>query len=166
MSNGRYGGETAMEYAGPIKSRWPQMALQQGWFLLVAGPLTEPVGCASLVESREEILYLRGSQHGWALTALSPYKDFHLPECLRNSQLHFLHHPGSLGSAIWAALSRSICLVTSLSQSSSTAQDSLGNLQSPGQCPEKPNIEHIWTWHKGRKCIEAVGSGDCGYTIF
>ena len=40
------------------------MALQQGWFMLVEGPLTEPVGCASLVESREEILYLRGSQHG------------------------------------------------------------------------------------------------------
>lgn len=56
------------EYAGPIKSSWPQMALQQGWFMLVAGPLTEPVRCASLVESREEILYLRGSQHGWALT--------------------------------------------------------------------------------------------------
>ena len=48
------------------------MALQQGWFLLVAGPLTESVGCANLVESREEILYLRGSQHGWALTVSQP----------------------------------------------------------------------------------------------
>lgn len=119
----------------------------------MVGPLPEPVGYASLVESREEFLYLRESQHSWAsvsqLSALTETSIFlGISETLSCISYTIL---GSLDSAIWVALRRSICLVTCLSHSSSTAQDSLGRLQSPGWHPEKPNTEHIWMSHKREK---------------